>query len=220
MPTRPTSGAARDASAGLRCLRWPRTRSRRLPDSPAGLPGCAPAATRGHTGAPTPATGTLPAPRQAAHQAHATSIGWARIASRAPARTTAHPPAAASASGTTATALGRSGSPADHKAGQHPPRQIRRIGYRCRVNRTTGAREPDNQRRQTELKVRRRSVSLPRPRSRRSVRDFVRRGHGGRGCRGGQDSAAVRRKASRALNELLTTALDSEVTVTLPAPDS
>jgi len=159
MPTRPTSGAARDASAWLRCPRWPRTRSRRLPDSPAGPPGCAPAATRGHTGAPTPATGTLPAPRRAAHQAHATSIGWAHSASRAPARTTAHPPAAASASGTTATALGRSGSPADHKVGQHPPRQIRRTGYRCRVNRTTGAREPDDPRCQTEPKVRRRRVA-------------------------------------------------------------
>src|SRR3954470_22826662 len=93
------------------------------------------------------------------HQAHATSIGWARIASRAPARTTADPPAATSASGTTATALGRSDSPTDHKAGQHPPRQIRRIGYPSPLTRTTGAREPDDQRRQTELKVRRRRVA-------------------------------------------------------------
>jgi hypothetical protein len=35
------------------------------------------------------------------------------------------------------------------------------------------------------------SVSVPRPRSGRSVRGVVRRGHGGRGDRGGQDPAAV-----------------------------
>jgi hypothetical protein len=126
--------------------RWPRTRSRQARESPAGSPGCAPPATRGHTAAPTPATGTRPAPQRAAHQAHATSIGWARTASQAPARTTAHPPGAASASGTTATAVGRSGSPRDHKAGRHAPRQIRRIGCQCSVNRTTSAREPDDRR--------------------------------------------------------------------------
>jgi hypothetical protein len=146
IPRRPNWSVQLDVEGSGPGPRWPRTRLRQARDSPAGPRGCAPPATRGQTAAPTPATGTRPAPPRAAHQAYSTSIGWARTASQAPARTTAHPPGAAFASGTTATAVGRSGSPRDHKAGRHAPRQIRRLGCRCRVNWTTGAREPDDRR--------------------------------------------------------------------------
>ena len=131
MPTRSTSGAWR------RCPRWPRTRSRRARDSPAVPPDAhqRPPAVIPELPHQPRALGPLRGeqriklmPRRSAgqvpHLEH--QPGPPHIHPRQ------HPPAVQPPPRCDDLA-----HPADHMAGRHAPRQIRRTGCRCRVNRTT-----------------------------------------------------------------------------------